>query len=103
VSELCVIGRPAIYVPLPTAADDHQRKNAEAVAARGAGECLLQKDLTPESLADRIRTLLRDRQALRVMGERAKQLGSPHAADLVADEILAVQHCPSSVPLRASG
>jgi UDP-N-acetylglucosamine--N-acetylmuramyl-(pentapeptide) pyrophosphoryl-undecaprenol N-acetylglucosamine transferase len=90
VSELCVIGRPAIYVPLPTAADDHQRKNAEAVVARGAGECLLQSDLTTESLASRIGALLSDRAALRAMGERAKQAGFPRASDLVADEVLAV-------------
>lgn len=91
VSELCVIGRPAIYVPLPTAADDHQRKNAEAVTARGAGECLLQRDLTPDSLAARVHALLSDRDALRAMGERARDAGSPRAADLVADEILAVR------------
>ncbi len=91
VSELCVIGRPAIYVPLPTAADDHQRKNAEAVASRGAGECLLQSALTPESLARRVGELLADRAALRAMGERAKHAGSPNAADLVADEVLAVR------------
>jgi UDP-N-acetylglucosamine--N-acetylmuramyl-(pentapeptide) pyrophosphoryl-undecaprenol N-acetylglucosamine transferase len=90
VSELCVIGRPAIYVPLPTAADDHQRKNAEAVVARGAGECLLQSALTVESLASRISALLEDRPALRAMGERARQAGFPRASDLVADEVLAV-------------
>jgi UDP-N-acetylglucosamine--N-acetylmuramyl-(pentapeptide) pyrophosphoryl-undecaprenol N-acetylglucosamine transferase len=88
VSELCVIGRPAIFVPLPTAADDHQRKNAEAVSSRGAGECLLQRELTADSLAARLRALLSDRAALRAMGERAKNVGSPSAADLVAEEIL---------------
>lgn len=102
VSELCVIGRPAIYVPLPTAADDHQRKNAEAVSARGAGECLLQKDLTPESLAARVGALLDDRDALRAMGERAKEAGSPRAADLVADEILSVQLPQLSAALSTS-
>lgn len=90
VSELCVIGRPAIFVPLPTAADDHQRKNAEAVSSRGAGECLLQSELTPDSLAARLRALLSDRAALRAMGERAREAGSPSASDRVADEILAL-------------
>jgi UDP-N-acetylglucosamine--N-acetylmuramyl-(pentapeptide) pyrophosphoryl-undecaprenol N-acetylglucosamine transferase len=90
VSELCVIGRGALYVPLPTAADDHQRKNAEAAQARGAGMCLPQRELTPDSLAERVRSLLSDRDALRAMGERARSIGRPDAADRVADEILAV-------------
>ncbi|MBK6534462.1 MAG: hypothetical protein IPF99_34340 [Deltaproteobacteria bacterium] len=51
VAELGVIGRPAVYIPLPTAADDHQRKNAEAMAARGAAKWIAQGELTPERLA----------------------------------------------------
>lgn len=98
VSELCVVGRPAIYVPLPTAADDHQRKNAEAIVARGAGECLVQRELSSERLADKLRALLADRRALRAMGERAREIGAPRAAELVADELLAVRR-----RARASG
>jgi UDP-N-acetylglucosamine--N-acetylmuramyl-(pentapeptide) pyrophosphoryl-undecaprenol N-acetylglucosamine transferase len=89
VAELCVIGRPGLYVPLPIAADDHQRKNAEAVAARGAGVCLAQKDLDEASLAARLRALLGDREGLRRMGERARALGRPDAAERVADDLLA--------------
>lgn len=90
VAELGVIGRPAVFVPLPTAADDHQRKNAEAVAARGAGVCLAQRDLSERSLADTLVRLLRDRNSLAAMAARARELGRPNAADDVADEILAV-------------
>jgi UDP-N-acetylglucosamine--N-acetylmuramyl-(pentapeptide) pyrophosphoryl-undecaprenol N-acetylglucosamine transferase len=90
VSELCVMGRPAVYVPLPTAADDHQRKNAEAIASRGAGECLLQRDLSVESLGDRLVALLSDRAALRAMGERALAAGHPKASHAVAQEVLSV-------------
>ncbi|MEI8259108.1 MAG: undecaprenyldiphospho-muramoylpentapeptide beta-N-acetylglucosaminyltransferase, partial [Deltaproteobacteria bacterium] len=67
VAELGVIGRPALFVPLPTAADDHQRKNAEAVAARGAGVCLPQSDMTESSLADGLASLLGDRAGLDAM------------------------------------
>ncbi len=90
VSELCVVGRPAIYVPLPTAADDHQRKNAEAIEERGAGECLLQQDLTADSLGKRLVALLHNREKLREMGLRAKQAGHPDAAQSVAAEVLSV-------------
>jgi UDP-N-acetylglucosamine--N-acetylmuramyl-(pentapeptide) pyrophosphoryl-undecaprenol N-acetylglucosamine transferase len=88
VAELGVIGRPAVFVPLPTAADDHQRKNAEAVAARGAGVCLVQRDLSEHSLAEQLVKLLRDRAALEAMATRARELGRPRAADDVADEVL---------------
>ncbi|MDP3278127.1 MAG: undecaprenyldiphospho-muramoylpentapeptide beta-N-acetylglucosaminyltransferase [Deltaproteobacteria bacterium] len=90
VSELCVMGRAALYVPLPSAADDHQRKNAEAIAARGAGECLLQRDLTAISLADRVEYHFARRDELRAMHARARELGRPHAAHDVAVELRAL-------------
>ena len=52
-AELTAAGKPAVLVPLPTAADDHQRKNAEVLAAAGAAEMLEQKQLTGEALAER--------------------------------------------------
>src|SRR5213075_3506391 len=53
-AEVAAAGRPAILIPLPTATDDHQRKNAEALAAAGAADVLLQNELNGASLADRI-------------------------------------------------
>src|SRR4029450_9145089 len=57
IAELTAAGRAAILVPLPTAADDHQRKNAEVLARAGAAEMLEQKDLTGAVLADRLLAL----------------------------------------------
>ena len=51
-SELAAAGRPAILVPLPTATDDHQRKNAEVVARIGGAEVIEERELTGERLAD---------------------------------------------------
>jgi UDP-N-acetylglucosamine--N-acetylmuramyl-(pentapeptide) pyrophosphoryl-undecaprenol N-acetylglucosamine transferase len=90
VAELGVIGRPAIYVPLPTAADDHQRKNAEAMTAKGAARWIAQSELTPERLADELATLLADREALQLMGRRAWETARPDAAGTIADELLAL-------------
>jgi UDP-N-acetylglucosamine--N-acetylmuramyl-(pentapeptide) pyrophosphoryl-undecaprenol N-acetylglucosamine transferase len=59
-AELMAAGKAAILVPLPTATDDHQRKNAEALAESGAAEVLLQRDLTGSSLAGRILALAAD-------------------------------------------
>ena len=60
-SELAAAGRPAILVPLPTATDDHQRKNAEALAARRRGAMVIeQRRLTGERLAGAVLALARD-------------------------------------------
>ena len=53
-AELTAAGTPAVLVPLPTAADDHQRKNAEVLAAAGAAELLEQSQMTGDVLANRI-------------------------------------------------
>ena len=60
IAELTAAGRAAILIPLPTAADDHQRKNAEVLARAGAAELIEQKDLTGAVLADRILALAGD-------------------------------------------
>src|SRR3954469_393117 len=60
-AEITAAGKAAVLIPLPTATDDHQRKNAEALSATGAAEVLLQHDLSGASLADRILALATDR------------------------------------------
>ena len=59
-AELMAMGKPALLIPLPTATDDHQRKNAEALARAGAAAVLEQRDLTGDTLAARIQALLQD-------------------------------------------
>jgi UDP-N-acetylglucosamine--N-acetylmuramyl-(pentapeptide) pyrophosphoryl-undecaprenol N-acetylglucosamine transferase len=84
-AELAAAGRPAILVPLPTAADDHQRHNALALQEAGAAEVIEQKDLTGERLADRIAALSADAERRRRMSEAARRLARPHAADDIVD------------------
>ena len=50
VAELAAAGKPAVLIPLPTAADDHQRKNADVMAQAGAARILPESDLTPDQL-----------------------------------------------------
>lgn len=90
VAELGVLGRPAVYIPLPTAADDHQRKNAEAMAARGAAKWIAQGELTPERLAAEMGAVLRDGDALQAMGAAAWASARPDAAGVIADGLLAL-------------
>lgn len=84
VAEAAAAGKPAIFVPFPFAADDHQRRNAEAMAAAGAAVLIPEPELTPERLAQTIAGLLSNPGQLRRMGERARSLSHPDAAGQVA-------------------
>ena len=90
-SEITAAGKAAILIPLPTATDDHQRKNAEALASLGAAEVLLQGArgaLTASVLANRVRTLAADPGARRRMAAAARAVARPDAARLIVDRAL---------------
>jgi UDP-N-acetylglucosamine--N-acetylmuramyl-(pentapeptide) pyrophosphoryl-undecaprenol N-acetylglucosamine transferase len=84
VAELMAAGKPAILVPLPTAADDHQTRNAQALAEMGAAVLLPQRDLTPERLVAIVSDLLHDRRMLAQMGARARGHAHVSAAAEIA-------------------
>lgn len=90
IAELTAAGRPAVLVPLPTAADDHQRKNAELLRAAGAVEVIEQQDLTGERLADCIARLTGDPARLAAMSAAARRMAHPDAARLIVDRALAL-------------
>jgi UDP-N-acetylglucosamine--N-acetylmuramyl-(pentapeptide) pyrophosphoryl-undecaprenol N-acetylglucosamine transferase len=87
-AEITAAGKAAILVPLPTATDDHQRRNAEALAAVGAAEVLVQSALTGRTLAQRIVALAGDREARRRMASAAKAMARPDAARVIVDRAL---------------
>ena len=60
-AELAACGRPGILIPLPSAADNHQLKNAQSLVEHQAGILLEQKDLTPENLLKKILSLKNDK------------------------------------------
>ena len=86
-AELAAAGKASIMVPLPTAADDHQRKNAEAMQTAGAARMILQKDLTGETLAKNILELIDSPDAITRMEEAAKKLARADAAEVTVDLI----------------
>jgi UDP-N-acetylglucosamine--N-acetylmuramyl-(pentapeptide) pyrophosphoryl-undecaprenol N-acetylglucosamine transferase len=79
-AELTALGKPAILVPYPFAADDHQRANASVLAERDAGILILDRDLTGERLASAIIGLANDRARLTAMGAAARSLAASDAA-----------------------
>jgi UDP-N-acetylglucosamine--N-acetylmuramyl-(pentapeptide) pyrophosphoryl-undecaprenol N-acetylglucosamine transferase len=86
-AELSAAGKAAIMIPLPTAADDHQRKNAEALQTAGAAEMILQKDLTGESLANEILELINSPVKISAMEAATKKLARSDAAEATVDLI----------------
>src|SRR5262249_43665365 len=79
-AELTARGLPAILVPYPFAADDHQRLNAEVLAHAGAAEVVLDRDLTGDRLAATLRALLDDPGRRTAMANASRSLGRPDAA-----------------------
>jgi UDP-N-acetylglucosamine--N-acetylmuramyl-(pentapeptide) pyrophosphoryl-undecaprenol N-acetylglucosamine transferase len=79
-SELTALGVPAILVPFPQAADDHQTKNAADLVDGGAAILMPQSEMTPERLADAIENLLDDRDRRGDMAEASRRLGKLDAA-----------------------
>lgn len=86
-AELAAAGKASIMVPLPTAADDHQRKNAEAFVRAGASLMLLQADLNGESLSQAIIELIESPQKVNEMEDAARKLGKSDAAEATVDII----------------
>lgn len=89
-AELCVMGRPAILVPYPYAADNHQEYNARQVSERGGALLCKEAELTAERLAEMIISLLNDGEQLREMGERAREAAIPEATENIVRECLAL-------------
>ena len=85
IAELTVFGKAAILVPYPYAIYDHQRSNAESLQARGAAAMILDRELTGEVLAERIRGYFADRAGLERMAAAARALGRPDAAARIVD------------------
>ncbi|HEV3009483.1 MAG TPA: undecaprenyldiphospho-muramoylpentapeptide beta-N-acetylglucosaminyltransferase [Burkholderiales bacterium] len=88
IAELSAGGMASILVPFPHAVDDHQTANAKFLSDRGAAVLIQQRDLSPEKLAGLIRSL--DRTKLLEMAQKARALGKPDAARIVAQRCMEI-------------
>jgi UDP-N-acetylglucosamine--N-acetylmuramyl-(pentapeptide) pyrophosphoryl-undecaprenol N-acetylglucosamine transferase len=84
VAEIAAAGKPAVFVPFPRAADDHQKRNAEALERAGAAVMLEESNLNRESLVNAVTGLFADRAKLTQMGDAASKLAHPNAARDIA-------------------
>ncbi len=87
ISELCLVGKPAILVPSPNVAEDHQTKNARALADRKAALLVTDADAPSTLLPTALKTLA-DRQLLATLAANAKAMATPGAAEAIAEEAI---------------
>ncbi len=86
VAEVTALGKAVIFIPFPFAADDHQTLNANTMARHGAAEIILEKDLDPRNLGQKIGYYASHPEVLKAMSSKAAQLGHPDAAMRIVDD-----------------
>ncbi|MBF0358646.1 MAG: undecaprenyldiphospho-muramoylpentapeptide beta-N-acetylglucosaminyltransferase [Magnetococcales bacterium] len=87
-TELAALGKPALLIPYPYAADDHQAANAQAFANNGAGWMCRQKEASPEWLAEFLKQRFANPKELQTTAESAKKLATPDAAKSIVKGLL---------------
>ena len=87
ISEICLLGKPAILVPSPNVAEDHQTMNAKALVHKNAAVLVTDKD-APSLLTDTALALIQDDKRLKELSENSKALALPDSADRIVDEII---------------
>jgi UDP-N-acetylglucosamine--N-acetylmuramyl-(pentapeptide) pyrophosphoryl-undecaprenol N-acetylglucosamine transferase len=89
VSELCLNGKPSILVPLPTAAEDHQTKNARALEVRNAA-VLLPNQSAPTALAEFVTKLMNDEKRRDELSDNIAAMAVRNSADSIVNEMLSI-------------
>jgi UDP-N-acetylglucosamine--N-acetylmuramyl-(pentapeptide) pyrophosphoryl-undecaprenol N-acetylglucosamine transferase len=97
ISELCLVGKPAILVPSPHVAEDHQRKNAMALVEKGAAEMILDSEAR-QRLVPAVLSLMNNDSRQATLSQGIRALAKPNAADDIAREIMALarSHTPNA-------
>jgi UDP-N-acetylglucosamine--N-acetylmuramyl-(pentapeptide) pyrophosphoryl-undecaprenol N-acetylglucosamine transferase len=86
VAELTALGKPALFIPLPHAADDHQVLNARALALSGAADMVMEEELTGKVLAEKIEYHRRNPDVLKAMADRSMLCGHPDASRNIVED-----------------
>ena len=87
ISELCLVGKPSVFIPSPNVSEDHQTKNAMALVSRGAA--VLVKDADAEAtLRDVVLGLIADEAKLSALASGAKSMAFDHAAERIVEEVM---------------
>ena len=86
VSELCLVGKPVIFIPSPNVAEDHQKKNAEAIANQ-KGALLIEEKNIETQFEKKFKALMASEEQQKLLSENIKKLAKPNATNAIVDEI----------------
>jgi UDP-N-acetylglucosamine--N-acetylmuramyl-(pentapeptide) pyrophosphoryl-undecaprenol N-acetylglucosamine transferase len=86
ISELSIVGKPVVLIPSPNVAEDHQTKNAEALASNDAAVLITDQE-APEKLIDTVLEILKDKDKMQQLGINIKKLALTGATEKIVDEI----------------
>ena len=86
VSELCIVGKPVIFIPSPNVAEDHQTKNAQAIVDK-KGAIMIKESALEEEFSLVVEALLKDEGKQQLLGDNIKKLALPQATVQIVDEI----------------
>ena len=87
VSELCLVGKPVLFIPSPNVAEDHQTKNAQALVNANAALMIQEKNLEKE-FKQHFEELLASKKKMDQLGKNIKDLALPRATEHIVDEIV---------------
>lgn len=87
ITEICKIGKPAIFIPLPNVSQNHQEKNARVLQKVGAAYIILNNEITNEKLSDTINTIVKNKDKIKEMGENANKIAIDNVEDKIYREI----------------
>ncbi|MEM6687519.1 MAG: undecaprenyldiphospho-muramoylpentapeptide beta-N-acetylglucosaminyltransferase [Bacteroidota bacterium] len=86
VSELCIVGKPVIFIPSPNVAEDHQTKNALAITEKDAGILIRESELDAQ-FENEFQTLMQSEEKQVALGKKIKELALPDATSQIVDEV----------------
>ena len=89
ITEISVVGKPAIFIPFPYATENHQEYNAKVLENVGAAKIILNKDLNSEILGSTINEIVKDKNLIERMGKNANKVAMKNVEDKIYEEIKA--------------
>jgi UDP-N-acetylglucosamine--N-acetylmuramyl-(pentapeptide) pyrophosphoryl-undecaprenol N-acetylglucosamine transferase len=90
VAEICATGKPAVLVPFPFATDNHQYHNAKYLSERNAALMIADREMTAESLFEKLEALMNDQGRRKELSENCARLAKPDSADRMASIVLKI-------------
>ena len=90
INEISSVGKPAIFIPLPNVSQNHQEYNAKVLEKVGAAKIILDKDLSSTLLSQTVENMLKNKEELQKMGQKAKSIEIKNVEDKIYKEILKI-------------